>query len=750
MQVQVAGAALQSADGSDSRVILRDGTAATVRTTVPSDLAALRRFFHELSAESHWRRFFTLADPQDALLESFCDSADPARRASLVVLRQVEGELRPIAVGSYIELGKGEAEAAFTVSDAFQGKGLGTILLERLAAMAAANGFRAFEATVLPDNAPMLEVFFESGFEIRSRSERGSITVRLSLNPTSESVTSSERRQAAATVTSMRPLLAPRSVAVIGASREPASIGARLLHAIVSGGFAGNVYPINPNATQLEGLPCYASIASAPHDVDLAIVAVPAAAVVGVVELCARAGVKALAVISAGFAEMGDVGRARQQQLIDTVRGHGLRMIGPNCMGLLCTAADLRLNASFSPIVPPAGRIALSSQSGALGLAILELASQRRLGLSAFVSVGNKADVSSNDLLEYWEADASTGVILLYLESFGNPRRFARIARRVGRKKPIVALKAGRTHAGGRAAASHTAALAASDVAVDALFHQSGVIRAETIDEMFDIAACLDLQPLPPGRRVAIVTNAGGPGILTVDACEANGLSVTPFSPETQARLRAFLPSEASVGNPVDMVASAGPDAYRQAIEATLTAPECDALVVVYTPVDPRSSPATLQAIGEGIAAARRAGATRQPVLACVMAGPERLQQLDAGGESVPTYAYPENCARALAKAVHYAEWRAQTPPLLWSFDDIHVDEAREVCRRALERHGDGWLSSDEVGAVLGAFGLPLVAGMLAHSSDEAAALAQVLDSRLPPSWRRAAYRTRPTPVRCS
>src|SRR6185436_16924018 len=255
--------------------------------------------------------------------------------------------------------------------------------------------------------------------------------------------------------------------------RDPGSIGARLLHAIVGAGFAGQVYPINLNAVQLEGLPCYASIGDAPHGVDLAVIAVPAAAVVAVVEQCAAAGVKALVVITAGFAEIGDDGRARQQQLTDTVRGHGLRMIGPNCMGLLNMAAGVHLNASFSPIVPPAGRIAFSSQSGALGLAILELASQRQLGLSAFVSVGNKADVSSNDLLEYWEADAQTKVILLYLESFGNPRRFAPIARRVARKKPIVALKAGRSAAGGRAAASHTAALAASVIAVDALFHQS-------------------------------------------------------------------------------------------------------------------------------------------------------------------------------------------------------------------------------------------------------------------------------------
>jgi acetyl coenzyme A synthetase (ADP forming)-like protein len=731
--VQVAGPTLPSSDRAEARIILRDGTLATIRFTEASDREALRRFFHELSPESHRRRFFTLADPSDRLIDSFADSTQPARQATLVALRLFEGDLRPIAVGSYLDLGNGAAEAAFAVGDAFQGRGLGTILLERLAITAAAHGFRRFEAMVLPENAAMLEVFHESGFEIRSKSERGVVTVLLSLSPTSESVAAAERRQALATVASMRPLLTPRNVAVIGASRDPESIGGRALHAIVAAEFAGHVYPINPKAETLEGRRCYAAIGDAPHDVDLAIVAVPAASVIDVVHQCAAADVKALVVITAGFAETGDAGRALQQQLVESVRGHGLRMVGPNCMGLLNTAPDVRLNGSFSPIMPPAGRVAFSSQSGALGLAILELASERHVGLSSFVSVGNKADVSSNDLLEYWEADDHTAVILLYLESFGNPRRFARLARRIGRGKPIVAVKAGRTRAGRRAAGSHTAALAASDTAVDALFHQSGVIRADTMDEMFDVAVCLDSQPLPKGRRVAIVTNAGGPGILAVDACEAAGLDVVPFAAATRELLGAFLPPEASVGNPVDMVASATADSYRRAVEATLAADNVDALIVIYTPVDPRSASATLVAIREGIAGARRGGAADKPVVACLMASEGRPLPLEVPGdggaraERVPAYAFPENCARTLAKVAAYAEWRAQAPALLWSFEDIRVDEARAVCRRALAARGDTWLSGDEVPAVLGAFGLPQTAGMLAHSNEEAAALAHVL-----------------------
>jgi acetate---CoA ligase (ADP-forming) len=404
-----------------------------------------------------------------------------------------------------------------------------------------------------------------------------------------------------------------------------------------------------------------------------------------------------------------------------------MRLVGPNCMGLLNTDPAVRLNASFSPVFPPTGHIGLLSQSGALGLTILELATARQLGLSTFVSVGNKADVSGNDLLEYWEGDLSTRVILLYLESFGNPRRFARLARRIGRQKPIVAVKSGRTRAGSRAASSHTAALAASDIAVEALFHQAGVIRADTLDEMFDIAACLDTQPLPAGRRVAIVTNAGGPGILAADACEAAGLTLIELSEETRARLASCLPAMASCGNPIDMIASAGAAEYRHTIETILTAPEVDSLIVLFTPVD-RTEAGILQAIRDGVTAGRRAGAVTKPVLACVMADPGRPIPIATGRERIPAYGFPENAARALGKVTAYAEWRAEAPGLLWGFDDLHADEVRTVCRDAALRPGaHGWLTGDEVHRVLAAFGLPIAAGVTAHDADEAAALAAVM-----------------------
>jgi acyl-CoA synthetase (NDP forming) len=401
-----------------------------------------------------------------------------------------------------------------------------------------------------------------------------------------------------------------------------------------------------------------------------------------------------------------------------------MRMVGPNCLGLLNADPVVRLNASFSPVFPPPGRVALSSQSGAVGLAALHAAGRYGLGFSTFVSVGNKADVSGNDLLQFWEEDPATDVILLYLESFGNPRRFARIARRVGRRKPVVVLHSGLTRAGGRAAGSHTAALATSATAADALFRQTGVVRAETLEEMFDLALTLGDQPLPRGRRVGIVTNAGGPGILCADACEAGGLSVPEPSPELRGRLAALLPGAASVGNPVDLIASAGPESYRRAVGAVLGSGEVDALVVVFTPVGLADTAEVTQAIADAVTAARGSGAAAIPVLACLLGQEEHRTHLELPAERIPCYPFPETPARVLGKVAAYAAWRDQPPEVFPDFDDLDLPAAREVCRRALAERGSGWLSAEEVQAVLGEVRLPLVPARLARTADEAVAAA--------------------------
>jgi acetyl coenzyme A synthetase (ADP forming)-like protein len=711
-------------DGPADRLMLRDGSVGVIRSTGPTDYDDVRRFFQDLSPESRWKRFFTAGEPPDAVVDRLCDSSDPTRGVTLVVVRSVDGQQRLIAVASYLRVNDSIAEVAFAVDDRFQGKGIATGLLERLAVLAAKAGFERFQATTLLENAAMLQVFRDSGFMIRSKSAGGCIEVELSLTPSSESVTSAEERERRATAASIRPLLQPQAVAVVGVSRDRSSLGRRIFDAIVAG-YVGPAYPVNLHASDIDGVQAYRSLRDVPAGVDLAVVAVPRDAVLGIIDDCAAAGVKSVVVITAGFAEADDHGRELQRQLVEKVRSCGMRMVGPNCMGVLNTSSHL--NASFSPLFPPNGRVAFSSQSGALGMTILALAAERHVGLSTFVSVGNKADVSGNDLLQYWETDPATSVILLYLESFGNPRRFARLARRIGRKKPIVAVKAGRTRAGSQAAGSHTAALAASEGAVDALFRQAGVIRADTIDEMFDVAACLDAQPLPPGTRVAIVTSAGGPGILAVDACVAAGLTVVEFSPATRERLAGFLPGVATLANPVDMVASAGPDEYRQAIQVALAAEETDALIIIYTPVDVSRSAAILAAVRSGITAGRKAGATNKPILACLMAEAGRPLPFDVDGERIPTYAYPENAARALAKVATYTRWRTAQPGLFWSFNDLRADEGRSVCRAIVEARGNDWLTAEEMRRVLSAFGLPLAPGVLAHTVDEAAALASVI-----------------------
>ena len=724
---EIAPPAPATEDLDAPRLILRDGSSATVRLATPADRDELRRFFRDLSPESRRQRFLAAGQAPEAIVDQFCAPSNPSRGLTLLAVRHIDGQNHIIAAAGYAAVTATIAEVAFAVDDRFHGKGIATLLFERLAAQAMDSGFLGFQATTFADNAAMLDVFRDSGFGIRSKSDAGCIELQLSLTPSATGVRSAEERRRLATVASLRPMLSPRGVAVIGASHDRANIGNRILQALVAAGFTGSLHAVHPRAASIQGVSAVPSARQLPSDVDLAIVAVPASSVLSVVDDCAAASVRSLVVVSAGFAETGSGGCDLQQELVAKVRNYGMRMVGPNCMGLLNLDPTICLNASFSPVVPPAGGVAFSSQSGALGIAILALAAERHVGLSAFVSVGNKADVSSNDLLEYWEADPNTRLILLYLESFGNPHRFTRLAKRVGRVKPIVALKAGRTTAGREAAGSHTAALAASNDAVDALFHQSGVIRADTIDEMFDIAACLDAQPLPKGARVAVLTNGGGPGILAADACEASGLTVVELSADTRARLSQFLSSSASVRNPVDMVASAGGAEYRQAIEALLTAREIDELIVIFTPVDNARTPEAIDGIRHGIAAARAAGAVDKPIVACLMAEERDTLPFIVGAETIPVCTFPENAARALAKIAGYAAWRSRPAGLLWTFDDIHVDEARAICRAALAKRRDGWLTTEEARGVLQAFGIPIVAGTLAHSADEAAALAAVL-----------------------
>jgi succinyl-CoA synthetase alpha subunit/GNAT superfamily N-acetyltransferase len=470
-------------------VILRDGSTLRLRAPLQEDAGAVASFFGGLSRRSSYLRFHGLRPVDDELVGHFLEPDWVDRGVLVATVAGEDGDNRIVAVGEYYRLRDPcAAEAAFAVADELQGHGIGTRLLERLATLAAEQGIERFVAEVLPDNRAMLDLFESTGFEVTRELESGEYEVSFPIATTEQYRSRIDERDHLAVTASLRPFFEPRSVAVIGASRRRGSIGGELFRNILAADFNGAAYPVNREGEAVGGVAAYTSIAEVPEVVDLVVICVPGPLVLEAAETSLAGGVKALCVISSGFAEVGSEGRERQERLLELVRAHGGRLVGPNCLGI--AVPRLGLNATFGPRALPPGPIAFSSQSGALGLALLEKASERRLGFSAFVSIGNKADVSSNDLLEWWEDDEQTKLVLLYLESFGNPHKFARLARRVARRKPVLALKAGSTEAGARAASSHTAALASSDTAVDALFRQAGVIRARTLEELVTPRRC--------------------------------------------------------------------------------------------------------------------------------------------------------------------------------------------------------------------------------------------------------------------
>jgi acetyl coenzyme A synthetase (ADP forming)-like protein len=509
----------------------------------------------------------------------------------------------------------------------------------------------------------------------------------------------------------------PRAVAVIGASRERDKIGTEILHNLLMTNFAGTIIPIHPAATEILGVKAYPRVIDAPMPIDLAIVVVPARHVDAIVDDCIAKGVGAICIISAGFGECSDEGRQQEKAIVARARKAGCRVMGPNCMGLLNTDPNVSLNATFSPFYPPAGTISMSTQSGALGLALLDYARKLNIGIASFASIGNKADVSGNDLLEYWEADPRTSVILLYLESFGNPAKFSRIARRISRHKPIVALKSGRSAVGARAAASHTGALAASDAFVDALFHQSGVIRTDTVTELFDVGMLLARQPLPGGRRIAILTNAGGPGILAADACQAHGLEVAEVSAAAKRALRAMLPAPASVNNPIDMLASASAQHYEDALRVLLSDPGVDSVLAIFIP------PLVTNADDVAAAIARAADHdSSKPITGVFM----RTAAAPLALNRIPCFSFPEPAAIAMARVAAYAEWRRQSPGVVATFSDMQPSLARLVVGRVLER-GGGWLTPVEANALLSSVGIAVPRSTMVASIDEAVVAAERL-----------------------
>jgi acetate---CoA ligase (ADP-forming) len=703
--VQTAGEAVD--------VILRDGGTLRLRPPVAADADALVAFFAGLSERSLYLRFHGALRPSARLVEPFLDP-DWIERGSLV------GTLgdRIVALASYARLrDPATAEIAFAVADEEQGRGIGTRLLEQLALRAAEAGIDSFVAEVMAENRAALSVFADAGFEVARELEGGVVELLFPIAATEGFRARVEERDHVAVAASLRPFFEPKSVAVVGASRRRGSIGGELFRNVLEADFTGAAYPVNRGGEPVAGVRAFTSIEEIPDPIDLAVICLPGAQVPDAAQEALEKGVRALCVISSGFAETGAEGLERQERLLELVRAHGARLVGPNCLGIAASAP--RLNATFAPRALPAGRIGFSSQSGALGLALLERATERRLGFSAFVSIGNKADVSSNDLLEWWEDDPETDLVLLYLESFGNPRKFGRLARRVARRKPILALKAGTTGAGARAASSHTAALAGSEAAVDALFRQAGVLRARTLEELIDVAALLSSQPLPRGRRVAVLTNAGGLGILCADACEAAGLELPELAAETRATLAEHLPAEASVANPVDLLGSATAATYDAALPSLLADPHVDALIALFVPPVVAGAEEVAAAIAEAV---ERAAADK-PVLVVVISAEGMPSALRAERSPVAAFQYPESAARALGLAAERAEWLRRPAGAVSAPEDVDPAAARTVVDEA----GAGWLEPAEARALLAAYGVPLVEERLAADADEAAVAAAEL-----------------------
>ncbi|HEX6756096.1 MAG TPA: GNAT family N-acetyltransferase, partial [Mycobacteriales bacterium] len=692
----------------EADVLAADGGILHLRPIRPDDAARIVALHSRLSDRTIYLRYFGAYPriPERDLRRLV--QVDYVDRVALVA--ELGEEI--VGVGRYDRIGSGgDAEVAFVVEDAHQGRGLGSVLLEHLAAAARERGIRRFVAEVLAENSRMVRVFLDAGYSATREYADGVIHLTFPVEPTETSLAVAYERERRAEARSIGRLLTPETIAVVGASADPGKAGHVVFANLAAYGFQGSLYPINPNARHVGSVRAYASVLDVPDEVDLAVVAVPARSVPAVVSECARKGVRGLVVLSGGFAERDAAGRAAERELVAAARAAGIRVVGPNCLGVVNADPAIRLNATFAPYVPGRGRVGFFCQSGALGVAILQTAARRGLGLSTFVSAGNRADVSGNDLLQYWDSDPATDVVLLYLESFGNPRKFARLARRLARRKPVVAVKTGRYAVspilgGGRSEA-------VPEESVQAIFEASGMIRVDTLAEMFDMAQLLAYQPLPRGRRVAAVTNSAALGVLVVDACLAAGLTVAS-------------------GGPLDIGADASAAEFAAALISTVDG-DVDAVVAVFAP--PLSTPGTEYARVLAETASGPAAATGIPVVSTFL-GVEGMPALlrtpgpdgAAAAGSVPSYPTPEQAVQALARAVTYAEWRRRPAGILPEFTDLNPDAAQAVVDAALAGASAGRdLSSAEASRLLRMYGVPVEPSIPARSVEDAIGAADTL-----------------------
>jgi acyl-CoA synthetase (NDP forming)/GNAT superfamily N-acetyltransferase len=699
-------------DGVDA--LLMDGRIVHVRPVSERDAEALTGLYTRASQRSRYLRFFTAGISIDREVQRLVSPSDD--HVALVA----EHDGLAVGVASYEVLSSARAEIAVLVDDAWQGDGIGSLLIEHLAGVARRSGIRELVGDVLASNVTMLRASasLAPGIARDHGEDPELVRIHIPTQPDERALAAAGVRDRTAEHNSLRPLLAPASVAVIGVSRSQSGVGYEILQALRAAGFTGRTYPVNPHAKIIDGLDCHPSVGAIPGHVDLAIVAVPAARVEQVIEECGAAHVGAAVVLSAGFGETGRSGEASQVRILASARRQDVRVVGPNCIGVINTDPSVRLNATFARNTPTPGHLAVASQSGAVGIAILDSAARSGVGISTFVSLGNKIDVSTNDLLSYWYDDVATQAVALYVESFGNPRRFTWLARALSTRKPILAVKSGRSAGGRRAGASHTAAAAAPDVAVDTLFRQAGVLRMETLGELLDAARLLTEQPLPAGDRLAIVGNAGGLNILAADAAEAAGLKVVELSATLQQRFAHITPHLAGVANPVDLGADAPPETIGRAIQALGSSGEADALVVTLVATRTNDLPGALAALSEA--------ADDLPHLAtlAVVVGGEA--PLTIGQGNLPVYELPEDAVRALGHACRYARWRREPTGSRPAIPGIDRKAARRIVAAALT-DGAGWQPVGVSHALLACYGIKLLETRLATRVESAQEIAHEL-----------------------
>ena len=663
-------------------MILRDGSPLRLRAPRPEDYDDIKVFYDGLSEDSLYTRFHGSVRTEGPARSDA--EADGDARVVLIGWRAD----RVVASGSYDRLREpAVAEVAFTVAEDFQGRGVATRILEQLAEIGAERGIARFDAEVMDSNQAMLAVFNRAGFGVRSRLDFEELLVSLDIQPTEAVQEKIEERDHRGVVASLRPILAPASVAVVGASNEPGSRGGDLFANLIAGGFRGAAVPVNRSGGAVHSVRAARSLSELAEPPELVVVAVPDEEVLDVAAEAARVGARAMLVVSRMAGSAGE-DSGRQRQLLEIVRSAGLRMVGPGALGVLNNDASVRLRGTFAGAPVPAGRLGISSQSGAIGIALLGDAAGRRLGLSSFASLGGRADVSTNDLLEYWEEDKATAAVILYVETFGNPEHFGRIARRVARRKPILAIKGRRAPGPEAGAGSHTAAALRGDALVDALLLQAGVMRFHSGGELFDTAEFFETQPLPLGHRIGIVSSSRGVTTLAVDACGSRGLAV---------------------GRSLVIGSRAAPADYAASVRDLLAEQAIDAVMAYYVDLGGGDPQAVLAAISEAAA-----GQTK-PVVAAVLAGDGR--RVERQGGSVPNFRFPETCAGVVARAVERREWLSRALGQRPEFAAIDADAARARVAAWHDSHpaagtqGDsGWLPTAESEALLATHQIPFVA----------------------------------------